>query len=185
MLASPALANDVAPVAKDGQGNPLRGARGGCVGLVTKPGEAQDPSCVEAPRRTTYRILQNLVPQPWVTYEPPAPLPEPETLRLVPPPAFATGHAGLSPELREALYGVLKRLEGHPLIERFEVVGHGDGTPNAEFGRWLGEKRAESVRNFLVARGVPANAVGIRGALPARPELQGRVELSITVRGRR
>lgn len=183
LAASPAWAE--APTMRDSEGNPVRGLHGRCVDVTTEREAELPEACVAQPKRTTYRILQNLVPQPWVSYDPPAPLPPDETVRFVPRSAFGANQAGISPELREELFAFLHSLEGYQRIERLEIVGYSDGNPKPEYGQWLGEKRAESTRNFLIARGIPAGTVQGRGV--ARPEdaTRGRVEIVVTVRGRR
>ncbi len=138
----------------------------------------------DEPKRTTYRILQNLVPKPYVTFtmvEPPAV----ETVRFMPQAAFEQNLAKLTPELRAELLAVLTTLEVYQRIERIEVVGHSDGNPRPAYGQWLADKRTESIRAFLVERGVATTMVATRGVAQSVAAERGRVELLVTVRGRR
>lgn len=169
---------------RDSEGNPVRGVQGRCVDTETERKAGQPAACVTEPRRTTYRILQNQFPQPWVSFAPPEPLPPDETVRFLPRSAFGANQAGISPELREELFGFLQSLEGYQRIERLEIVGYSDGNPRPEYGQWLGEKRAESTRNFLIARGIPAGTVQGRGVAKPEDATRGRVEIVVTVRGR-
>lgn len=135
-------------------------------------------------RRTTYRILQNLVPKPYATYtmvEPPAT----ELVRFMPQAAFGTNQAKLTPELRAELHGVLTALEAYQRIERVELIGHGDGNPRPEYGQWLAQKRTESVRAFFIERGVANSMVQTRGVPQSAATDRARVEILVTVRGRR
>lgn len=170
---------------RDSEGNPVRGLHGACVDAGADRRAELPEACIAQTKRNTYRILQNLIPQPWVSYDPPAPLPPDEIVRFVPRSAFGANQAGITPELREELFGFLHSLEGYQRIERLEIVGYSDGNPKAEYGQWLGEKRAESTRNFLIARGIPASTVEGRGAAKPEDATRGRVEIVVTVRGRR
>lgn len=181
--ASPAWGD--APTMVDSQGRPVRAVEGTCVDANAQRDGATPEACIRQQKRATYRILQNMIPQPYVTYDPPPPLPPDETLRFVPRNAFGTNQAGISSELREELYGFLATLEGYQRIERLEVVGYSDGNPRADYGQWLGEKRAESTRNFLIARGISASMVQGRGIAKVDDATKGRVEIVATVRGRR
>lgn len=183
LLASPAFAD--APTMRDSEGNPVRGLQGACVDVGTDRGAQMPEACIAQTKRTTYRILQNLIPQPTVTYELPEALPPAETVRFRTRTQFAANQAGISPELREELFGFLATLEGYHRIERLEIVGHSDGNPKAEYGQWLGEKRAESTRNFMIARGISAAMIEGRGVAKVEDATRGRVEILVTVRGRR
>jgi outer membrane protein OmpA-like peptidoglycan-associated protein len=170
---------------RDSQGNPVRGVQGACVDAGANRNAPPPAACVEQPKRTTYRILQNLIPQPTVSFAPPPPLPPTESVRFLPRTAFGANQAGISNELREELFGFLASLEGYQRIERFEVIGYSDGNPKADYGQWLGEKRAESARNFLIARGISAAMVEGRGVAKPDDATRGRLEILVTVRGRR
>lgn len=170
---------------RDSEGNPVRGLQGACVDAGANRQAKAPDACVIQSKRTTYRILQNLIPQPTVSYAPPAALPPTETVRFLPRTPFVANQAGISPELREELFGFLASLEGYQRIERFEVVGHSDGNAKADYGLWLGEKRAESTRNFMIARGISASMIDGRGIAKVEDATRGRVEIVVTVRGRR
>jgi len=74
----------------------------------------------------------------------------------------------LRPEAREKLAklsGVLLANAGLKL----EVEGHTDATGSDEYNLTLSENRAGSVRDYLVAQGVPADAVTARGFGKTRP----------------
>lgn len=189
LAASPALAAD-APAVLDSQGRPVRATQGGCVvGSLPASGEAPE-ACRRETRRSTWRILQNLVPLPTVSYlapesSPEAALPPAETLRFVARTPFGVGAAAIAPELREELMDLLRQLEGFQRVERFEVIAHGDGPPRAPRGPWLADARVRSTRAWFIERGVPAAMIDGRGAPPGDAGLQERIEVLVTVRGRR
>ena len=83
---------------------------------------------------------------------------------------FAPGTAHLTPEARRWLEGWADRLRGDstPLT----VVGHGDEHSTRDYAIALGAARAEAVKNYLVALGVPPERVATTtfgGERPAAP----------------
>ncbi|MCW5980875.1 MAG: OmpA family protein [Bryobacteraceae bacterium] len=68
----------------------------------------------------------------------------------------------LRPENREVLSriaGVLLASEGYRLF----IDGHTDDIGTDDYNKTLSEKRAESVRNYLVGAGIPSDAVSMQG----------------------
>jgi outer membrane protein OmpA-like peptidoglycan-associated protein len=75
---------------------------------------------------------------------------------------FDTGQYTLKPAAREKLAKVSGIVLAHPGL-RLEVEGHTDSVGSEEFNQQLSEKRAISVRDFLVQQGIPITSVGARG----------------------
>ncbi|MEO0465170.1 MAG: OmpA family protein [Pseudomonadota bacterium] len=70
--------------------------------------------------------------------------------------SFSTGGAGINDEsarLLDAASGVAKLCQSYEI----EIGGHTDKVGDALFNQRLSERRAQSVRQFLVERGVPAS----------------------------
>ena len=170
---------------RDGQGNPIRSAEGDCIDVSSGREGGPTEGCAKSEKRTTYRILQNLIPLPWASHEDPPALIPTESVRFVPSTVFAAGQAGIGLELQDELSGFLASLEGYQRIERFEVTGYSDGNANLGYGEWLGAKRAESVRNFLIARGIAAGMISSHGMAQADDAGRQRFAIVVTVRGRR
>ncbi|AFM14454.1 OmpA family protein [Turneriella parva] len=63
---------------------------------------------------------------------------------------------------------ILDFLKQNPKAE-FEIIGHTDLKGTAEYNQALSEKRAESVRNWLVKNGVAENRLSVSGAGESRP----------------
>ncbi|WP_157270015.1 OmpA family protein [Azohydromonas aeria] len=81
---------------------------------------------------------------------------------------FQPGNATLTPtgqRVLEELLPLLRQLAGR----RFEVVGHTDDRGTREANLQLSAARAETVRGWLAARGIPADAIHASGAGPDRP----------------
>lgn len=75
---------------------------------------------------------------------------------------FDTGSATLKPGAREKLAKIATILSAHPHL-KIEVEGHTDNTGSEDFNQVLSERRAMSVRAFLVQSGVNSNAISARG----------------------
>lgn len=67
------------------------------------------------------------------------------------------------------LESVLSVLRAHPEITRVEVQGHTDNLGDSERNTALSERRAESVRRWLVEHGVEGGRLTARGLGPSQP----------------
>jgi outer membrane protein OmpA-like peptidoglycan-associated protein len=81
---------------------------------------------------------------------------------------FDTGKYTLKPLARERLAKVAGIILGHPGL-KLEVEGHTDSVGSDEFNQLLSEKRAATVRDYLVSQGIPMNSVVARGFGKAQP----------------
>lgn len=71
---------------------------------------------------------------------------------------FASNKSDLLPDARERLNQVANVLKEQPDMS-FTVIGHTDSQGNDEFNRALSQRRADSVRDYLVSRGVDSSHV--------------------------
>lgn len=81
---------------------------------------------------------------------------------------FATGSAQLSPRM----YPVLDQLAGGLVSnpgETVQVYGFTDNTGSDAINYPLSQNRAQTVMNYLVSRGVPAQRIAVRGMGPSEP----------------
>jgi outer membrane protein OmpA-like peptidoglycan-associated protein len=102
---------------------------------------------------------------------------------------FATDSAVISPSFRAALDEVAESLLKYP-DSLVDVMGHTDSTGSEQHNQQLSERRAQSVADYLVSRGVPRNRVATMGFgelhprvendTPANMALNRRVEIRIT-----
>lgn len=81
---------------------------------------------------------------------------------------FETGKSELTPESQKILDGVGESLVANDSI-KVQVSGHTDNTGSAALNQRLSQARAESVRQYLISKGVAANRMTARGYGPARP----------------
>jgi outer membrane protein OmpA-like peptidoglycan-associated protein len=86
---------------------------------------------------------------------------------------FETGKADLTPESETILTGVAEALVANDSV-RVEVVGHTDNTGSIALNRRLSRARAESVRQYLVSKGVAEDRLQARGMGPDQPVASNR-----------
>jgi outer membrane protein OmpA-like peptidoglycan-associated protein len=72
---------------------------------------------------------------------------------------FETNKATLKPMAREKLSKLSGVLLGFPSEYKLEIEGHTDSTGTDAYNQMLSQSRAESVRNFLVEQGIPAERI--------------------------
>jgi outer membrane protein OmpA-like peptidoglycan-associated protein len=102
---------------------------------------------------------------------------------------FDTASANLKPGAREKLARVAGVLLAYPDLE-IAVEGHTDNVGTDEYNQGLSERRAASVRAYLVSQGIPSGTIDAMGLGESRPVVANttasgrqqnrRVELVIT-----
>ena len=81
---------------------------------------------------------------------------------------FATGKAELTPESQAILDGVAESLVANEEI-KVQVGGHTDNTGSAAVNKRLSAARAETVRQYLISKGVAADRLTAAGYGPTKP----------------
>jgi outer membrane protein OmpA-like peptidoglycan-associated protein len=84
---------------------------------------------------------------------------------------FATNKAIIQRRSFKMLDQVARVLRQHPEIEKVVIEGHSDNVGNAEANRKLSLARAQSVKDYLVKKGVEATRLEAKGYGPDRPLL--------------
>jgi outer membrane protein OmpA-like peptidoglycan-associated protein len=92
---------------------------------------------------------------------------------------FATNKAIIKHRSFKMLNQIAKVIKQHPYIDKIVIEGHTDNVGNANANRKLSLARAESVKKYLVKKGVEASRLEARGYGPDRPLLSNK-----TARGR-
>lgn len=81
---------------------------------------------------------------------------------------FETGKADITPESAQVLRGALKTLTTYPDIS-VEISGHTDNVGSKNSNIKLSQRRAESVRNWLIERGIDPARIVAKGYGPDQP----------------
>ena len=81
---------------------------------------------------------------------------------------FDTGKSEIKPESMPTLRAILALLEGIPAL-RFSIEGHTDNQGGNAINQPLSEARAAAVKDWLVAKGTPADRLQTRGHGESRP----------------
>jgi outer membrane protein OmpA-like peptidoglycan-associated protein len=81
---------------------------------------------------------------------------------------FDTGKANLKPGAREKLARVSGILAAHPGL-RLEIEGHTDSVGTDDYNQNLSERRAQTVREYLVSQRIAADSVIARGFGETQP----------------
>ena len=89
---------------------------------------------------------------------------------------FASGSAALPAESRGVLDRSAQAIRGAPDGTVLQVGGHTDNTGDPAANQRLSQQRAEAVRDYLVARGVPAASLTARGFGSADPVADNATE---------
>ncbi|MBF8222093.1 OmpA family protein [Halomonas sp. 328] len=104
----------------------------------------------------------------------PEPAPEPEVPEFEPVVLssevnFAFDSAELTPAARHTLDDVALRLTRSSPDVRVHIAGHTDSTGSAQYNQGLSQRRADSVRDYLISRGVEGSRLVARGFGEERP----------------
>jgi len=86
---------------------------------------------------------------------------------------FETGSATLTESgtrILDQMHAAMQKLQG----VKVAVIGHTDNAGSRTRNLVLSQARAESVKGYLVAKGVPAESVAVSGAGPDRPVADNR-----------
>lgn len=97
----------------------------------------------------------------------PAPAPAPQkvekTRTLGAAALFAINDASISDSGRAELDALVADLRRMDKIDSIEVVGHTDSTGKADYNMGLSQRRADSVKAYLVDKGIDANLITTKG----------------------
>jgi outer membrane protein OmpA-like peptidoglycan-associated protein len=109
-------------------------------------------------------VAQEPEPAPAAMPEPP----KPQLTTLSADALFAVGSYQLKPSAKASLDELAGKLKGMN-FETIKIVGHTDPTGKAAFNDKLSRQRAESVKRYLVAHGVPASRIQTEGVGSSMP----------------
>ncbi|CAG0911751.1 unnamed protein product, partial [Cyprideis torosa] len=82
---------------------------------------------------------------------------------------FALDSARLSDAGKAELANVVNQLRGFDKVRNISIVGHTDSTGSAAYNQKLSEKRAQSVLDYMVSKGVNPALLNASGAGEGSP----------------
>jgi outer membrane protein OmpA-like peptidoglycan-associated protein len=82
---------------------------------------------------------------------------------------FRTGSATILKSSYGILDKVAEKLQAHPYIQSLEIQGHTDDVGGVKFNLGLSQRRAESVRKYLIGKGVAASRLVPKGYGKGKP----------------
>lgn len=89
---------------------------------------------------------------------------------------FKTGSAEIDPESHSILDQVALTMKANKQIKRVRVEGHTDETGSRDMNMQLSQARAQSVREYLIGKGVRSERLSAKGYGPDRPLIKGDSE---------
>ncbi len=113
-------------------------------------------------------------PEPAAEPPPPEPPPErvvvkEEKIEINEKVQFETGSAVLKKESESLLDEVAKALSDHPEIKKVRVEGHTDSRAGDKYNKRLSKRRADSVKAYLVSKGIAGRRLNARGYGEEKP----------------
>ena len=89
---------------------------------------------------------------------------------------FETAKAVIKSESHKLLNDVAAILVAHEELTKIRIEGHTDSRGNADYNKDLSQRRAESVRQYLINQGVSADRLEAIGYGEEKPLVQGNNE---------
>lgn len=144
----------------DSSGNHVRDSSKSCVKTSTWKKADWTEACGKPAPPPPKKVVAQVAP-PVVAPPPPPVIPEPapvepvfERVVLDGQALFATNSARLTGEGTSAIDGVVEQLRGFDKVKTITITGHTDNTGSTAYNQKLSERRADSVRDYLISRGV-------------------------------
>lgn len=82
---------------------------------------------------------------------------------------FPTNSSYLNEDSKKRLSDVIKVIQEKDKNRKILIEGHSDKTGTATYNQWLSEKRAVSVKNYLVGLGIGAEKISTAGLGDTKP----------------
>jgi OOP family OmpA-OmpF porin len=153
------LAGNMDPYVYDSGGNPVMTGHGPC--LYNAHGVLDENTAIEACNPELIKTAQ-VKPAPKPVVEPP-PEPKAEKVTLKADTYFDFDKSNLKPEGKDTLDQLVRDMGDLNTIAEIEVIGHTDSIGTEEYNQGLSERRAATVKNYLISKDVPADLIKTEG----------------------
>ncbi|WP_410474022.1 OmpA family protein [Guyparkeria sp. TX1] len=179
------LAGGDSPYVFDSNGDPVMTGHGTC--LYNNHGTLNSETAIEA---CNPELITKAEPAPKPVVEPP-PAPEAKTITLEADTYFDFDKSNLKPEGKDTLNALVRDMGDLNAVANIEAVGHTDSIGTDEYNQGLSERRAATVKDYLVDQGVPGDKIETQGMGESNPiatnqTREGRAQnrrVEITVQG--
>ncbi|MGM0516380.1 MAG: OmpA family protein [Pseudomonadota bacterium] len=152
-----ALSGGMDPYVYDSNGNPVMTGHGPC--LYNNHGVLNEDTAIEA---CNPELISQAEPAPKPVVEPP-PEPKAEKVTLKADTYFDFDKSNLKPEGKDTLDQLVRDMGDLNAIAEIEVIGHTDSIGTEEYNQGLSERRAATVKNYLISKDVPADVIMTEG----------------------
>lgn len=154
----------------DSSGKPVRGSDKNCVVDSSFVEASRTVECgAEAPKAAP-APAPKAAPAPAPAPAAPAPVaPTVESVNISGEALFALNSSRLSDAGKSALDNVVNQLRGFDKVRSISITGHTDSTGSAAYNQKLSEKRAKTVLDYLVSKGVNPALLSSAGAGETAP----------------
>jgi OOP family OmpA-OmpF porin len=159
------LAGGQDPYVYDSNGDPVMTGHGPC--LYNGHGVLNEDTAIEACNPELVK-KEEAKPAPKPLVEPP-PEPQMQTVTLEADTYFDFDKSFLRPEGKETLDALVRDMGDLNSVAEITAVGHTDSIGTDEYNQGLSERRASSVREYLVDQGVPADRIETKGMGESQP----------------
>jgi len=181
------LAGGMDPYVYDSNGDPVMTGHGPC--LYNGHGVLNEDTAIEACNPELIS-KQEAKPAPKPLVEPP-PEPKAETVTLKADTYFDFDKSNLKPEGKQTLNELTRDMGDLNSVAEIEVVGHTDSIGTEAYNQGLSERRATTVKNYLISKDVPSNRIEMEGRGESEPVAtnetrEGRAKnrrVEITIKG--
>jgi len=147
------------PYVYDSNGNPVMTGHGPC--LYNGHGTLNADTAIEACNPELVK-KEEAKPAPKPVVEPP-PEPKAEKVTLKADTYFDFDKSNLKPEGKDTLDQLVRDMGDLNSVAEIEVVGHTDSIGTEEYNEGLSERRAATVKNYLISKDVPADVIQTEG----------------------
>lgn len=172
----------------DGNGNVVKSGTGGCL----RSGTWSEDNLINKCEGIEEKAKPVKIAKPVVKAEPKAePAPIIETVILNSRALFSTNADSLSAKGDQAMRNLIAKLGGYSKIEKVDIIGHTDSTGSDQYNQQLSEKRAATIKQFIVDAYADAdiNATGVGETQPVASndtaegrQQNRRVEIRVTAK---
>lgn len=155
----------------DMNGHVVTDGRGKCVRTFTyMPNQADDPCAVAPVTMPAPKPEPVAAPAPAPVAKPATPpAPQFQTANLSAGALFDVNKAELKPAGKQELDALARRIKAMASVQAIRITGHTDSRGSAAYNQQLSQRRANSVKDYLIKQGIDGKLISATGLGESRP----------------